>query len=229
MSKHSRATEIRPVNSMPATVAPNGALPVLSEPAQLDIKLSDLADALLGEGGAPRWPKPEYLQKDIVAVKEALPIWPQLRRQWAYYDRPATADHIAGEMVKLTTGTSMAGNVDPDLTTNVLCEDIAELRPTLFVLMRACRVVRGKCRFLDQVELETQIKQLSRKAARYREALSQDPELYLREVAELIERGRAEAAERTSRDEAERKRLKDSDPEMYELMNGEDGEEQGAA
>ena len=83
--------------------------------------------------------------------------------------------------------------------------------------------------FLDQVELETQIKQLSRKAARYREALSQDPELFLWEVAELIERGRAEAAERTSRDEAERKRLKDSDPEMYELMNGEDGEEQGAA
>src|SRR5262249_7886218 len=116
---------------------------------------------------------------------------------------------------------SMAGNVDPDLITNTLCEDITELRPTSFALMRACRAVRGTCKFLDQVELETQIRQLSRKAARYREALAQDPEQYLKDAAEWTARSLAEGAECKRREEAERQRLKAADPDMYELTYGQ--------
>jgi hypothetical protein len=151
---------------------------------------------------------PEYSAKDIDNLKQALPIWPQLRRQWAENDRPASADQIAGEIVKLTAGMSMAGNVDFDLITNSLCEDIAELRPTSFALMRACRAVRGTCKFLDQVELEKQIRQLSCKSARYREALAQDPEQYLKDAEEWIARKIAEVEEQRRRDTAERERLK---------------------
>ena len=161
---------------------------------------------------------PEYSEKDIDRVKQALPIWPQLRRQWADYDRAAGADQIAGEILKLTAGMSISGNADPDLITNTLCEDIAELRPTSFALTRACRAVRGICKFLDQVELEKQIRQLSRKADRYRAALAQDPGQYLKDAAEWIARKTAEFAEQERRNKAERERLK--------KMRGDDAPEE---
>jgi hypothetical protein len=84
--------------------------------------------------------------------------------------------------------------------------------------MRACRAVRGKCKFLDQVELETQIRQLSRQSSRYREALAQDPEQYLKDAEEWTARKAAELAEQKRRDEAERKRLKKTDRLRYEIL-----------
>jgi hypothetical protein len=119
-------------------VPSSGALPALTEPAQLDLTLSGLADALLGVRGGRGCRRPEYLPEDIDNVKQALPIWPQLRWRWADYDRPASADQIAGEIVKLTAGMSMSGNADPDLVTNILCEDIAELRPNPTRNTRRC-------------------------------------------------------------------------------------------
>jgi hypothetical protein len=71
--------------------------------------------------------------------------------------------------------------------------------------------VRGTCKFLDQVELEKQIRQLSRKSARYREALAQDPEQYLKDAEEWIARKIAEVEEQRRRDKAERERLKKAD------------------
>lgn len=227
MSKHYPTTsgrKVRPVTSdeLSMPVPLSGGLPALTEPAQLDLTLSGLADALLGARGGRGWRMPEYSAKDIDNVKQALTIWPQLRRQWADYDRPASADLIAGEIVKLTAGMSVAGNVDPDLITNALCEDIAELRPTSFALMRTCRAVRGTCKFLDQVELEKQIRQLSRQSDRYREALAQDPGQYLKDADEWITRKTAEVAEQNRRDEAERKWLKKTDRSRYEILYGED-------
>jgi hypothetical protein len=227
VSKHStsaREHKIRHVNpsNHPVPVPRNGALPALAVPAQLDLTLSDLADALLGVRGGRGWRFPEYSAKDIDTVKQALAMWPRLRLQWADFDRPASPDQIAGEIVKLTAGMSIAGNVDPDLITNTLCEDIAELRPTSFALMRACRAVRGICKFLDQVELEKQIRQLNRQSDRYREAMAQDPEQYLKEAEEWTARKIAEVAEQKRRDEAERKWLKKADRPRYEILYDED-------
>jgi hypothetical protein len=63
------------------------------------------------------------------------------------------------------------------------------------------------------------------RADRYREALAQDPEQYLKDAAEWTARSLAEGAERKRREEAERQRLKAANPDMYELTYGQFGDD----
>ena len=161
---------------------------------------------------------PEYSEKDIDKVKQALPIWPQLRRQWADYDRAAGADQIAGEILKLTAGMKhiLERRSRPDH--KYALRGHCGVTPHLIRANACCRAVRGICKFLDQVELEKQIRQLSRKADRYRAALAQDPGQYLKDAAEWIARKTAEFAEQERRNKAERERLK--------KMRGDDAPEE---
>jgi hypothetical protein len=59
------------------------------------------------------------------------------------------------------------------LLNDTLCEDIAELKPPLFALVRGCHAVRAKYRFLNISDLVEEIERAQRKARYFSHALEQ--------------------------------------------------------
>jgi hypothetical protein len=161
--KSNRRQVIQHTAPLPVPVGPGG-LPKPSKIAQLDQLLGRLyqasRDCRFANG-----PEPSYHYVDF--VKSLLPQLDDIRAQWRAVDRPASRDEMATEIFSLVTALPTAGNIDPDVRTNTLCADIAELQPSLFVLNRACRAVRGSSEFLSQARLEKEIRRGTRRADDY--------------------------------------------------------------
>src|SRR5437016_5535527 len=127
---------------MTALTVPNRALPP-AEFAELDRDVEQFAkvcDSFETE------PIPSC---DLAECKEMLVRLPALRARWAAVDRPVTTDDIADEIVRLTAAFSPnTTRADMDAFAVVLAEDVADLRPTIYALRRACKQYRAKYRFL---------------------------------------------------------------------------------
>jgi hypothetical protein len=103
-----------------------------------------------------------------------LPVIEDWRAQWAAGDRPASYDLIAAEALKLASTLPQAGNINQQILTDMLCEDIAEMRPTAWALVRASRAHRTTSEFLSFAKLADEIRRAEMRAARYRDLLQQD-------------------------------------------------------
>jgi hypothetical protein len=148
-----------PPNPLPVPVS-LGTLPVLTEHAQLETDVEEFARAV--DRG------------DIDAMKAALRTINQLRARWRALDQPATTDQIATEVLRLTTVKPSAGNIDQGMLADTLCDDLAEMRPTTFALMRGCRAHRLDSEFLSLPALADAIRRAGWRARRYRELLAED-------------------------------------------------------
>src|SRR5207253_4077180 len=85
-------------------------------------------------------------------------------------------DDIADEIVRLTAAFSPnTTRADMDAFAVVLAEDVADLRPTIYALRRACKQYRAKYRFLGVSDLITEIKFAERVAAKVRYQLLKFP------------------------------------------------------
>jgi hypothetical protein len=109
----------------------------------------------------------------------------------------------------VTTTMAIAGNINSNLLNETLCEEIVELKPSLFALVHGCRAVRVKYKFLSISDLVEEIENAKHNARRYGYALE---EFGLPEFeAELLERTREFEAKAPER-KADRKRAKLAHP-----------------
>ena len=168
----SKRTQLKgPSNPLPVPVAP-GTLPVLTEHAQLETDLEGFVRAV--KNG------------DVARMTAALAMINQLRARWRALDRPATTDQIATEVLRLTTVKPSAGNIDQGMLADTLCEDLAEMRPTTFALVRGCHAHRldPKSEFLSLPRLANEIRWAEGRGRRYREALAEDLPRLIRSAEE---------------------------------------------
>src|ERR1700722_3067420 len=93
------------------------------------------------------------------------------RVRWGCLNEPADDEQIAGEMLRLTTTMATAGNLNPNLLNETLCEVIEELKPTFFALVRGCNAVRKKHEFLNISNVVEAIEIAERAAHRFSYAL----------------------------------------------------------
>jgi hypothetical protein len=153
-----------PPNRLPVPVTPAAAsaLPVLTEHGQLEADLKAFARAIDDD--------------DIATMKATLTTIEQLRSRWRAVDQPANYDQIATEVLRLTTVKPSAGNIDQGMLADTLCEDLAEMRPTSFALVRGCRAHRLdlKSEFLSLPRLANEIRRAEGRGCRYREALAEN-------------------------------------------------------
>jgi hypothetical protein len=166
-----------PSNPLPVPVSP-GTLPVLTEHAQLETDVEVFARAA------------RYV--DVATLKAALATINQLRARWRAWDQPATIDQIATEVLRLTTVKPSAGNIDQGMLADMLCEDLAEMRPTTFALVRGCHAHRLdlKSEFLSLPRLANEIRRAEERARQYRARLAEDLPRLIREATKgaVVER-----------------------------------------
>ncbi|MCK1478043.1 hypothetical protein IVB27_25380 [Bradyrhizobium sp. 197] len=155
--------------------------PVLTETAQVAVDLKRLAQALRIDS-----------ETSLETLRAMLPNIEQLRASWRALDQPASYDQIAKEALFLTTSMAFPGNIKGDVLHDSICEGLAEMRPTAFVLARACRAHFKNSEFLSFHKLAKEIRRLTAIAERNRFAINHDAvqhierlEIKLREEAEL--------------------------------------------
>ncbi|WP_375159793.1 hypothetical protein [Bradyrhizobium sp. RDT46] len=139
--------------------------PVLTETAQVAVDLKRLSEAL--RIGAD-------LENSVETLRTMLPNIEQLRARWHALDQPASYDQIAKEALYLTTSMALPGNIKGDVLHDSICEGIAEMRPTVFVLARACRAHFNNSEFLSFHKLTKEIRRLNSIAERYRSVINRD-------------------------------------------------------
>jgi hypothetical protein len=166
----------------------------LTDHAQLDADLGALERGLEGRRIHGTWFHPSA-EDTVSCLKAALPFIDKWRADWRALDRPATTDEIATEMLRLATTMPSAGNIDQRMLADTLCADIAELRPTAWVLQRGCRAHRGKSEFLSFAKLEKEIQNAEWRAKNYRRLLERDLQETLKSAEESAEYARRRAEE----------------------------------
>ena len=154
-----KASRPPPVRKAPLPV-PLSTLPRLTEAAQLDVALHDLGHAIESKN-LP------YLQRNKAAL-------PQLRKQWRAAEQPATIDQIRTAVLALATTMPTASNIAMGVLTEKLCDHVAELNPSAFVLARACHAHRANAEFLSVHRLVAEIRRAERRTGDYRELLDRD-------------------------------------------------------
>jgi hypothetical protein len=112
----------------------------------------------------------------LAKCKAALAGLPALRARWAAVDRPVTTNDITAEMLRLTAAFSTnTARADMDGFVVIMAEDVADLRPTVYGLNRACKQYRSKYRFLGISDLVTEIKKAERITAKLRDVVLKFP------------------------------------------------------
>jgi hypothetical protein len=209
---------------LPVPAASAGAVPVLTQHAQLDADLGALKRVTEGEWIFGEHYRPSA-EETVSHLKAALPFIDKWRAEWRALARPATTDEIATEMLRLATTMPNAGNIDPGMLADTLCEDIAELRPTAWALERGCRAHRGKSVFLSFAKLEKEIRDAELRARSYGRLLEQrDFVEDLKSAEDSVRRENWLYAERERKRKLEEKRL--AEQERQRLENERWGEEQ---
>ncbi|MEH2573480.1 hypothetical protein [Bradyrhizobium sp. AZCC 1708] len=128
--------------------------PVLSETTQIVNELRVLRQALEDPAS----------EQSLQTLRTILPKIEKLRARWRAVDQPATYAQITEEMLRLAVTMPNAGNIDQQILVRTLCEDMVELRPSVFVLERACRAHRRKAKYLSFHELAKEVERLSSEA-----------------------------------------------------------------
>ncbi len=170
---------------LPAVIS-NGKLPVPSDLARLTENLRLLSPAVeIAVCGLTEELYFEWLESAstgdlpwgegaLAAVELALPALDEMRQQWREFDRPATVDEIAKEVLKLVTTLPQAGNVNQQILSDTLCQDITDAHPTAWELVSACTYHRRNTEFLSVPKLLQEIRHAKKQSARHRNLLAQD-------------------------------------------------------
>jgi hypothetical protein len=206
----------RSKTGLPVPAVSAGAVPVLTEHAQLDANLGALKRGLDGERAFGTFCRPST-EETVSCLKAALPFIDKWRADWRALDRPATTDEIATEMLRLATTMPNARNIDQGMLADTLCGDTAELRPTAWALERGCRAHRAKSEFLSLAKLEKEIRDAEWRAKLYRRLLKRDL------VEELKSAENNLALElKWAKDEVRRKRERDQEQKLLEKRRAEE-------
>lgn len=175
MRNQMKTPQRRSTAPLPVPVTPSGLPEIREEAAKFDVDLN--AFARVANPLARILNRPHYDDRlddgDVALVRRIGGEIDIFRARWRTINQPATDEHIAGEMLRLTTTMATAGNLNPNLLNETLCGDVEELKPTLFALVRGCRAVRAKHKFLNICDLVQEIKKAERTARRYSYALEE--------------------------------------------------------
>jgi hypothetical protein len=212
---------------LPVPVTPRGLPELREEAARFDVDLNAFAHVV------NRSSHDEITDADVALVRRVGSEIDANRARWRALNQPATDEQIASEMLRLTTTMPNAGNINPNLLNEAACEDIAEMKPGLFALVRGCHAVRTKHKFLNISDLVEEIEKAQRNAGRYGYALEQfrltDFEADLKEeIAAAEKRALLWKAERKRRKLAERERRK-MEKWRREWLAGEESESDDGA
>jgi hypothetical protein len=170
MRNQMKTGQRRSAAPLPVVTTPRGLQELREEAARLDVDLS--AFARFATPPARILNHYDRLDDgDIALVRRIGSEIDVFRARWLAINQLATDEQIASEMLRLTTTMATSGNLNPNLLNETLCEDIAELEPTLFALVRGCRGVRAKYRFLNISDLVAELQEAERDARRYSYAL----------------------------------------------------------
>jgi hypothetical protein len=233
MTMGKKTPQRRSTAPLPVPVTPRGLRELREEAAKFDVDLKTFARATIDRGIHDR-----PMHTDVVLVRRVGSEIDALRPRWLAINQPATDEQIASEMLRLTTTMPHASNINPNLLNETACEDIEELKPTLFALVRGCHAVRAKHTFLNISDLVKEIQAAQRNAGRYSCALEEFRlDDFEADLEEEIERHEARAlewkAERKRRKIAEhRQRKADREMEKWQekwrrqLLDGEDANDE---
>jgi hypothetical protein len=86
---------------------------------------------------------------DLDAANQLLEREEDVRLWWESVSKPASADQIGVQIMKLTGSMPMANGIDRAAFAHTLAEDIEDARPTIFMLERTSRLIRRKERWLS--------------------------------------------------------------------------------
>jgi hypothetical protein len=154
---------------LPVPVTPRALPELREEAAKFDVDLAAFARALdpYKECGG----RADITDTEVALVRRVGSELDALRARWRAINQPATDEQIASEMLRLTTTMPHASNINPNNLNETLCEDVEELKPAHFALVRGCHAVRTKYNFLNISDLVEEIRETQRNARRYSDAL----------------------------------------------------------
>jgi hypothetical protein len=165
MHNQMKTPQRRSTAPLPVPVTARGLPELREEAAKLNTELEVLHRIVI------RGRLDELTDADVALVRRIGSEIDSVRAHWLIMTQPATDDQIFEEMTRLTTTMATSGNLNPNLLNETLCEDVEELKPTLFALVRACRAVRARYRFLNISDLMKELQEAERNARRYSYAL----------------------------------------------------------
>jgi hypothetical protein len=167
-----------PTNNLPSNVS-STALPALIEQCnqieRMIAPLRRLAEAGSIDANGAYCPIPDEAeaQQTLAAAQRAHAAWPLV-------SRPATADQIATQVGLLQACFLNHGKSEREIFTRVLCADLADERPSLFVLQATCRRVRQRRKFLSIAEVFDELHAANRQAKQVQRLLDALPHMQRR-------------------------------------------------
>jgi hypothetical protein len=121
--------------------------------------------------------------------------------------QPATAEQIAHEAGRLVVSVPLAGNIDPGVLADAICEEIAERQVTRFELAIAIRRCRRRCQFLSVANVVEELERARRRVSSYGDALDLAEQI-LPDIPKELEYRRQQAAERRDKQRKDYERIR---------------------
>jgi hypothetical protein len=200
MRNQMKTLQRRSVAPLPVPVTPRDLPELREEAATLDADLNDFGRVVIGirrDG--------DITDDEVALVRRVGSEIDAFRARWRAITQPASDDEISAELGILVQLVPTAGNINPTLLAHALSANTAELKPSLFVLLRGCQAVQSNHQFLSIAVVTKEIKKAERTASRHGYALKEFRlDEFEAELQREIERCEAWALER----KAERKRRK---------------------
>lgn len=175
------------------------------------------------------------LASELTTLTEDIEAWHPVDEErlarnvatWAAVDRPASLEEIGVVVSYLVHGQPTANNVNIDLLSETLFDDIVGWRPTFFALHIASQAMRMKRKFFDQPWLFQKLRDAEFQSRRFRQALERKSPAWLAAEREEDEKDRQREERRLRKEQERLDNLKKTDPAAYERevrseMNEED-------
>jgi hypothetical protein len=156
---------------LPVPVTPRDLPELEEEAATLDVDLNAFERVVNRNRGINYYNYSSMSDADVALVRRVGGEIDAVRVRWRSLGQPATDDEISAELGILVQLVAIAGNLNPTLLAHALSANIAELKPSLFALLRGCRAVQSKYQFLNISSVVEEIQKAQRNADRYDYAL----------------------------------------------------------
>jgi hypothetical protein len=196
----SKNKTVAPAN-LPAKTSNGTALPALIDKckqveralvplAELERQLSGAVDA---NGAVPSQP-------DIAKARQVLARAQQASHNWPAVYRAASRDEIATQIGMLQSCFLNFSKAELQIFLRLLCEDVADAKPSLYALQAACRRVRKRHEFLSIATVISALEAAIKKAGRLSHLVRALPDLqqqledYEHELPKLQAQRKAEKA-----------------------------------
>jgi hypothetical protein len=200
MRNQVKSPQRRSAAPLPVPVTPRDLQELREEAATLDADLHALARVIIDirrDG--------DITDDEVALVRRIGSNIDAFRSQWRSINHPASDDEISAELGILAQLVPTAGNINLTLFAQGLSANAAELKPSLFVLLRGSHAVQSQHQFLSIAVVAKEIKKAERAARRHSYALK---EFRLDEFEADLQRERERCEARALEWRAERKRQK---------------------